>query len=464
MLVDLLDSGLFPWQANITYPAGSRVVYRDAIYRTTHATTVGESPDVVDVNLARSKWVSNQVASDTLDSVAERGAITDKVPTLPTIDSFEFPTAVSVGGFMVLEVIGSGASQRQQLRTITVDRMKEILGTGGGGDEGTEDPLPNYELFDVWHQVASSASTPPAAPSNPTLSKQGTGYLFSWTDNSTNEDRFRIERRVGTGTWDFWGQVGADSTALSALVFASADDTYTFRVRAENAAGESAWVSAVLSPASGNRAPVAPTIPQQVAIIGRPFSYTWPAFTDADGDTVSYNFPVSESWMAIDIANRTVSGTPPTGAAYSNTSYAITAEDGKGGVTTAYLPIRYEPQRILWVDYRYTRNVGGFDTIEFAQLDSYKNAEVGTYSVAFPDGSVAWFPMGNANASGLRPIVTIQKPANSLAGDTFQYGFGLTQGGVTNALFTIPLNEQTTIKIPLASTGAFVRLYTAPAL
>jgi titin len=62
----------------------------------------------------------------------------------------------------------------------------------------------------------------------------------SWTDNSSNEEGFRIERRSGTGAWTQVKSVDAgvvkwlDETAMPATA-------YSYRVKAYNAGGESAW-------------------------------------------------------------------------------------------------------------------------------------------------------------------------------------------------------------------------------
>jgi Domain of unknown function (DUF1929)/Kelch motif/Fibronectin type III domain len=85
--------------------------------------------------------------------------------------------------------------------------------------------------------------SPPAAPSDLTANTASlTQISLAWSDNSSNESGFRIERCQGAGCTNFAeiAQVGANTTTyvdggLVPLV------TYEYRIRAFNAAGNSAY-------------------------------------------------------------------------------------------------------------------------------------------------------------------------------------------------------------------------------
>lgn len=85
-----------------------------------------------------------------------------------------------------------------------------------------------------------SAAQAPAAPTDlvatPTSSSE---VHLAWQDNSDNETSFRVERRVG-GVFADIGFVGTDITSANVPGLA-ADTAYDFRVKARNAAGDSAY-------------------------------------------------------------------------------------------------------------------------------------------------------------------------------------------------------------------------------
>ena len=88
--------------------------------------------------------------------------------------------------------------------------------------------------------LVAAATTPPAAPSNFLATKySSSGITLEWKDNSSNEMGFKIERKKGSGSWSqiatVSGATSYDNTGLSA------NTTYTYRVRAYNSAGNSAY-------------------------------------------------------------------------------------------------------------------------------------------------------------------------------------------------------------------------------
>ena len=89
----------------------------------------------------------------------------------------------------------------------------------------------------------ATAMEGPTAPSNLVVAAQSaTELLLTWTDNSSNEDLFRISRHtMPTGVFVDIATVGADITSYldSGL---EAGDTYYYRVVASNAIGDSEYI------------------------------------------------------------------------------------------------------------------------------------------------------------------------------------------------------------------------------
>jgi hypothetical protein len=124
--------------------------------------------------------------------------------------------------------------------TVPSGTAAEVLGEGrqlaiSGGtfsDSFSSYGIHLYKIPDV----------PPSAPANLRANAVSTSQInLSWTDNATNETGFKIERKTGSeGTWGQIASVGVNVTSYSNAGLA-AGTTYFYRVRAANAAGDSAY-------------------------------------------------------------------------------------------------------------------------------------------------------------------------------------------------------------------------------
>ena len=82
-----------------------------------------------------------------------------------------------------------------------------------------------------------------------------------------------------------------------------------------------------------NRPPTAPMLTDQTATEDEPFSYTAPAFTDPDEDTLTYTAAQSNndslpSWLSFNADTRTLNGTPVEADTPATLTIRVTASDG----------------------------------------------------------------------------------------------------------------------------------------
>jgi hypothetical protein len=111
-------------------------------------------------------------------------------------------------------------------------------------------------------ELVIPAANPPAAPSNLTSILSGANIVLNWQDNSTNESQFYIERCQGAGCTNFIleGATLANITTWTHSNAAVAGQIYSYRVRAYNADGYSAYSNiATISTSGGSLLPAAPS-------------------------------------------------------------------------------------------------------------------------------------------------------------------------------------------------------------
>ncbi len=92
-------------------------------------------------------------------------------------------------------------------------------------------------------RVDTAPVTAPSAPSSLVGTAASSAQInLSWTDNSSNEDGFRIERCQGAGCSNFAeiGTVGPNAVSYSNTGLA-ASTTYRYRARAYNGGGNSGY-------------------------------------------------------------------------------------------------------------------------------------------------------------------------------------------------------------------------------
>src|SRR4030095_425130 len=238
--------------AQVDFYAGSTVIgtTTSAPYTTTWS------------NVTAGSYALTAVATDNLGATVSSAAV--NVTVLPAPPAAPSSLAASAGDATVsLSWTGSSGAQ-----TYTVKRGLDSAGpftsiasgltSTAYVDNSVSNGTTYYYVVTALNAGGESpnsnaaSATPQAPPSSvPNAPTSLTGIALSrtqvritWTDNSGDEIGFRIERAQGTGSFVEIATVGANITTFTNTGL-KANKKYTYRVRAYNAAGNSAFSNTV---------------------------------------------------------------------------------------------------------------------------------------------------------------------------------------------------------------------------
>jgi fibronectin type 3 domain-containing protein len=161
--------------------------------------------------------------------------------------------------------------------------------------------------------VNGTVSAPPAASNLTATAVSSSQINLVWSDNSSNEDGFKIERCQGSGCNNF-----TQITTVSANVTnynnsgLSSNTTYLYRVRAYNNAGDSGY-SNTASAATPSQLPTAPSNLTATAVPGRRINLSW-----TDNSNNENGFKIERSIDGTNFTQLTTVGANVT--VYSNTN------------------------------------------------------------------------------------------------------------------------------------------------
>jgi hypothetical protein len=184
---------------------------------------------------------------------------------LPETSSFNFGNTALVQDVFKVDLPGeaklnvslsfSNANANLNVYLVRADRSIITSATGSGTTESFETATLAAGTYYVAISAVTGTSpytltvTPiglkppvPNAPSSLTATPASSSSIrLAWSDNATNEADFRIERKDGDSFVEI-ATVGSNTTTFEVPGLA-ADSTFTFRVRARNEGGDSAYTS-----------------------------------------------------------------------------------------------------------------------------------------------------------------------------------------------------------------------------
>jgi photosystem II stability/assembly factor-like uncharacterized protein len=193
-----------------------------------------------------------------IQALAVDPADASRLYAAPVHESDAFIAKLNVTGTALLHATYLGGSELEDLfgAGIAVDAVGAayITGVTSSPDFPTQQPLQpglrgDLDAFLV--KLADPGETLPADPDGLTATAVGAAVALSWTDHSTNEGAFLIERRTGDGGWAQVGAVRAGRTSFTDRT-APAGALSTYRVHALNPKGLSSYSNeATVTPGPG---------------------------------------------------------------------------------------------------------------------------------------------------------------------------------------------------------------------
>ena len=195
------------------------------------------------------------------------------------------------------------------------------------------------------------STTPPAAPANlAATAVSSTQINLSWVDSDNTEQGFKIERCAGPGCSDFAqiAMVGANVASYSSTGL-TASTSYSYRVRAYNAAGDSGYSdTATAETLAAPALPNAPTGLNATAVSKSQINLSW---TDNAGNETGFRIERCKGTTCINFALIATVGANAT--SYSNTGlssntsyrYRVRAYNATGNSGYSNIAVATTPRR-----------------------------------------------------------------------------------------------------------------------
>ena len=228
--------------------------------------------------------------------------------------------ATGTVGYRTLASQAVGGTDESAWYPAAVSKSLLVAGTNVVAVEIHQADVTSSDISFDFQLAASTAMapSPPAAPSNlSAVALSPSQVTLNWADNSSDKSGFKIER---SGDGVTFAQIALTSPNVVTYndTTVAANTTYTYRVRATNTAGDSAYSNAAV--AAPLTPPAAPTGLTASAVLGTQVQLNW-----ADNSTNESGFKIDRSADGVNFTqivvgednvpsylDTTVAPTPPT--------------------------------------------------------------------------------------------------------------------------------------------------------
>ena len=298
----------------------------------TYTASDGSATSTAAVSITVTPVNDPPVAGNDSASVAEGGTQTTNSSTLLVNDSDPEGATLSISA--VSNPANGSVSLSEDKTTVTYTHDGSETTTGSFDYTVSDGSVTDSATVVI---TVTPVNDPPATPS---LSNQTAtaGQAFTYqVPEVTDPDDVSLTYNAALGQamnpLPSWLTFDAATRTFSGTPRKTHVATHTIIVEVSDDSAKSSRASftlkVVLPP---NRAPTAPTLTDQTATEDNSFSYTVPAFTDPDGDTVTYAATLDDNkalpgWLSFTPSTRIISGTPLESDTPSSLTIRITATD-----------------------------------------------------------------------------------------------------------------------------------------
>ena len=301
----------------------------------------GSATDTATVSVTVTTSNDAPVAVNDTASVTEGGTVSITASTLLSNDSDAEGDTLSVSE--VSGAVNGTVALSQDKATVTYTHDGSETASGSFTYTTSDGTATDTATVNI---TVTPVNDPPGTPSL-TDQTATTGQLFSYTAPEVTDpegDTLTYNAALGQtmNPLPGWLTFDAATRTFSGTPRKAHVGSLTIVVEVSDSSAKSSRASftldVVLPP---NRAPTAPTLTDQTATEDESFSYTAPAFTDPDGDTITYAADQSNddslpSWLSFNAGTRAFSGTPEEADTPDTLTIRITASDGTLSSSTTF--------------------------------------------------------------------------------------------------------------------------------